>query len=199
MKAALVGSIVLAAGSSSRLGEPKQFLRYQEETLIRRAAGAAIDAGCWPVVVVSGAAHERVERELEPLAVHVRHNENWGQGIGSSIRIGAESALDLCPSLDALLVMVCDQPFVTAELLAALIDAGSASPARAVACAYGDAFGVPVLFRRKHFTALAALGDEQGAKSLLSALGSELVVIPFPEGKVDIDTPADVHEHLTSR
>lgn len=186
-----IGAIILAAGNSSRLGEPKQFLRYRGETLICRAARAALAAGCSPVVVVAGDAHERIAQELAELEVQVHHHAPWRRGIGSSLRAGVERALLITPSLDALVLMVCDQPHVTTEVLTALISARSHTPQPAAACAYADTLGVPALFARALFPMLATLPDDQGAKHLLQALHDQTARVPFPHGSIDIDTPAD--------
>lgn len=191
-----IGAIILAAGSSSRLGEPKQFLRFLGETLIRRAARAAVDAGCAPVIVVTGEAHGRIERELAGLAVRVHHHAQWPRGIGSSLRAGVEHALLFAPSLDALVLMVCDQPNVTAEVLTALIRARADSPHPAAASTYADTLGVPAIFARALFPQLAALPDDHGAKHLLRALPEQITPVPFSEGSIDIDTPADSRLHL---
>lgn len=198
MSAEKIGAILLAAGSSSRLGEPKQFLRYRGETLIRRAVRAAVDAGCSPVVVVAGAAHERIMEELADLEVRVLHHAEWERGMGSSLRAGVEHALLHDPSLDALLLMVCDQPHVTAEVLTALIAARIISPHFAAASAYSETFGVPVIFPRALFQKLAALPDDHGAKQLLRTLSEQITRVPFPDGSIDIDTPADAQRHLVS-
>ena len=191
-----IGAIILAAGNSSRLGEPKQFLRYRGETLIHRAARAALDAGCAPVVVVAGTAHERIERELAGLAAQVHHHAQWPRGMGSSLRAGVAHALLLAPSLDALVLMVCDQPRVTAEVLTALLTAHADSPHPAAASAYSGTLGVPAIFARTLFPKLATLPDDDGAKHLLRALPDQITRIPFPDGSLDIDTPSDSRLHL---
>ena len=194
-----IGAIILAAGNSSRLGEPKQFLRYRGETLIRRAACAALTADCSPVVVVTGAAHERMRQELSELEVQIHHHEQWQRGIGSSLRAGLERALLITPSLDALVLMVCDQPHVTAELLTALISSRAHTQQPAAACAYSDTLGVPALFARSLFPRLASLPDDQGAKHLLQVLQDQITRVPFPHGSIDIDTPADARNHLATQ
>ena len=191
-----IGAIILAAGSSSRLGEPKQFLQYRGETLIRRAACAALNAGCLPVVVVAGSEHHRIEEELADFEVVVHHHAQWQRGIGSSLRAGVAHALLLTPSLEALVLMVCDQPFVTAEILTSLIAAHAASRLAAAACAYSDTLGVPALFDRSLFPRLTALPDKHGARHLLRAISGEITQVHFPQGIVDIDTPVDFRFHL---
>jgi molybdenum cofactor cytidylyltransferase len=80
--------MILAAGDSSCLGQPKQLLRINGKSLVRRIIDAASEAGCSPVVVVTGGDHQWIERELEETPVTVVQNRNWQRGIGSSIRIG---------------------------------------------------------------------------------------------------------------
>ena len=191
-----IGAIILAACRSSRLGRPKQFLRYRGETLIRRAAIAALAAGCSPVVVVAGAAHERIARELSELEVQLHHHAQWPRGIGSSVRAGLERALLLAPSLEAVVLMVCDQPHVSAEVLTALIGARAETqqPGRRLRLLRHS--GVPALFARSLFPRLATLPDNQGAKHLLQALQDQITRLPFPHGSIDIDTPADARHHL---
>lgn len=197
MSAGGIGAIILAAGSSSRLGESKQFLRYAGETLIRRAAQAALQAGCAPVVVVAGADRARIGQELDGLAVQVQYHNQWQRGMGSSVRAGVQGILRLAPMLEALVLMVCDQPFVDAGVLTALITARAHTRRPIAASAYAGTVGVPALFDCAFFPRLAALGDQEGARELLGALADQVTPVPFPRGDVDIDTPADVSEYIT--
>ena len=192
----ITGAVILAAGGSTRLGRPKQLLRHRGETLLRRAACAALGAGCLPTVVVTGHEHDRVAAELIGLDVRIHRHPHWQRGIGSSIGAGLAQALVHEPALDALLIMVCDQPFISAELLAALISARAEARTEAAACTYAGATGVPALFGRALFSTLASLPDEQGAKAILSALAGEIARVEFPAGAIDIDTPADWQAHL---
>src|SRR5918992_2537893 len=96
-----VGAMILAAGSSSRMGRPKQTLQFQGESLIRRAALAALGAGCRPVVVVIGANAEPSRRELDGLDVREVFNPLWETGMASSIRAGVEALTGADPDADA--------------------------------------------------------------------------------------------------
>src|SRR5688572_11780814 len=107
-----VGVILLAAGASSRMGSPKQLLRYRGQTLIRRAAEAAIASICDRVAVVIGSNASQMRRELDDLPVSVVENQNWQTGMSSSIRAGLDDLRQYDP--DGVLIMLCDQPFVTA-------------------------------------------------------------------------------------
>src|ERR1041384_940582 len=114
-----IGIIVLAAGASSRMGSPKQLLPFRGQTLIRRAAEAALASSCDRVAVVIGSHASQMRRELEDLPVSVVENQNWQTGMSSSIRAGLD---DLhVDDLDGALIMLCDQPFVTADILNNLV------------------------------------------------------------------------------
>lgn len=182
-----VGAIILAAGSSSRLGQPKQLLLYRGQTLIRRAAHAALDAGCAPVAAVVGSAREKVAASLHDLEVIILPNESWRRGIGTSIRAGV-NALQEC---DALAILACDQPRVGATLIRQLIARQEETGKPMVASAYAGTRGVPALFARACFEQLLSLGEEQGAKTLLIHRPNDVAQIDFPAGAVDLDTPED--------
>lgn len=175
------------------MGRPKQFVIFRGETLIHHAARAACAAGCAPVVVVVGEERERIEEALSPLDVHVFHHAQWQRGIGSSIRAGVARALAINPSLDAVLLMVCDQVFVTTGTIRALVAARTRTQKRAIASGYGSTLGVPALFDRSFFPSLLDLPDDQGAKHLFAAHVGEIARVEFPRGTIDIDTPEDLH------
>ena len=185
-----IGAIVLAAGPSSRLGQAKQLLIYRGITLVRRSAQAALEAGCAPVIAVLGFERERIATELRDLPVTMVANENWECGIGSSLRAGMGAAATGC---DAVVILTCDQPHVSAAVVRRLIDAHEKTTRPIVASAYAETRGVPALFARTCFPALQSLPDDRGAKSLIAtAREAEIALIDFPEGAIDIDTPQDL-------
>lgn len=178
-----VGIIVLAAGGSSRMGSPKQLLPYRGKTLIRRAAETAVESNCNRVVVVIGNHAPEMRRELEGLAVSIVENPNWESGISSSIRAGLDELLK--DELDGVVVMLCDQPFVTVDVLNNLI----ASDRPIVASSYEATRGVPAFFSRELFPELAALTGDQGARRIILNHPDLVATVPFPDGAIDIDTP----------
>jgi molybdenum cofactor cytidylyltransferase len=99
--------------------------------------------------------------------------------------------------MDAVLLLTCDQPFVEARTISALLTMRTDSDKPIVASRYAKALGVPALFDRSCFEALLALPDDSGAKGLIEARGSAVAEIAFEQGAIDIDTPADF-ERLTS-
>ena len=180
-------ALVLAAGSSSRLGRPKQLLVYQGETLLHRAVRTALAAGYAPVVVVTGALDAALRHAVADLPCRAVHNPDWAAGMGASIRAGLAA---LGPAAPAVLVMGCDQPLVAAGQLAALVQRQQATGAPAVAAAYADAFGIPALFAATALADLRGIRPEQGAKPLLARYGPALALVPMPAAAFDVDTPA---------
>jgi molybdenum cofactor cytidylyltransferase len=200
-----VGAVVLAAGGSSRLGQPKQLLKFRGETLIRRAIRAAHEAGCDPIVVVVGEISEAIRSELDirdsrispssdrdpgvrTTRVTVVENPEWKRGIGTSIRRGLEQ---LPPSVDATVLLTCDQPFVDGSIVNELIGLHRKSGKPIAASKYATTLGVPALFDRSCFAELVGLPDDSGAKRLISARPNDVVPIAFEAGAIDIDTPED--------
>ncbi len=186
-----VGAVVMAAGSSSRMGSPKQTLQFRGESLLRRAALAALGAGCRPVVVVTGAHAELSRRELDGLDVREVFNPHWETGMASSVRAGVEGLVSADADADAAILMLCDQPHVTAEVISDLVAAHRATRRPVVASTYGGSFGVPALFGRTLFAELARLEGAAGAKQVIKRHASEAHFLPFPSGEVDVDTPDD--------
>ena len=186
-----VGAVILAAGSSSRMGRPKQTLRYRGESLLRRAARAALGAGCRPVIVVTGAHAELSRRELEGLDVREVLNPLWETGMASSVRAGVEGHVGADPDAAAAVLLLCDQPHVTAEIVSGLVAAHRATGSPVVASTYGGSFGVPALFVRALFAELARLEGAAGAKQVIKRHASEAHFLSFPSGEVDVDTPDD--------
>ncbi len=189
-----IGVILLAAGGSTRLGSPKQLLTYRGKTLLRRAAETALAADGRPVVAVLGRDAAALRAELAGLDVLAVENPGWERGMGTSVRLGMAA---LGEEAVAVLLMLCDQPLVTAEKLAMLIDAFRQAPGGGIiAAAYNGTVGVPALFARTYFDELRALPDAAGAKPVLRRHRDNVTAVPLPEAAVDIDT-REQHERLT--
>lgn len=194
-----VGAVILAAGASSRMGTPKQMLEFGGSSLLRRAALAALGAGCSPVIVVTGAYAELSTRELQDLEIRDVFNPGWETGMASSIVAGLTGLIDADPDIAAAVFMVCDQPHVTVDVISGLITVYRASGRPVVASAYGRSVGVPALFSRAFFAELARLEGRSGAKQVISRYASEAHFVPFPGGEVDVDTRDDVSRLMTNR
>ncbi len=186
-----VGAIILAAGGSSRLGQPKQLLMFEGETLVRRAARAATDAGCGPVVVVVGATPDSIANELRASGTELIDNADWARGLGTSIRCGLQHLISSRSDLEAVVLLTCDQPFVDGIIRALLAErARSGKPI--VASSYAGTVGIPALFGHSSFESLLALPDDSGAKPFLQSHSAEVATIVFERGAIDLDTPAQV-------
>ncbi len=187
-----LGAIILAAGSSTRLGQPKQLLRWQGKTLLRNALEVTLSTGASPVVVVLGNRADKMIAEMDGLIVETVVNPDWDTGMGSSLQAGMHRLEEICVP-DAVLVLLCDQPLVTSLHLHAIIEAGRVEQRFAVASEYAEGvLGPPCLFTRPLFAKLKALSGTQGARALLGTLPpDQLSRVAFPDGLLDIDTAAD--------
>jgi molybdenum cofactor cytidylyltransferase len=193
-----IGAVILAAGESSRLGQPKQLIRFRGKSLVRRMVYAARKARCSPTVVVIGDHREEVERELKAEGAIIVENENWRLGIGTSIRASVRRLIDEAPTLEAVILLVCDQPFVDRRTIARLIALRQKTKRAIVASRYANTLGVPALFDRSCFQELLALDNAIGAKTVILSNRERVAEFPFPEGKIDIDTASD-YKKLRSR
>ena len=187
-----IGLLILAAGASTRLGQPKQLLTIHGKPLLRCMAERAIAANADPVGIVLGAQAARIRPSLIDLPTHLIHNQAWATGMASSIRCGLQTILTVAPDLDAIILLVCDQPFVSTPLIQQLMTASQSSHAPIIASAYADTLGVPALFHKILFPELLTLRGDGGAKSLIRRHARDCHGIPFAAGAIDLDTP----EHL---
>ncbi|MGA9525567.1 MAG: nucleotidyltransferase family protein [Myxococcaceae bacterium] len=187
-----VVAILLAAGESARLGRPKQLLPFRGQTLLRHAARTALDSGCDEVFVVLGDSSERMRPELDGLAVRVVDNTRWASGMSSSIRTGLEAALLDSLPLEGALILLADQPLVTASHLARMLALFRSSEASIVAAHYEGHPGPPILFSAALFPQLLRLDGGKGARTLVASRRAETLLFELPEASVDIDVEADV-------
>jgi molybdenum cofactor cytidylyltransferase len=193
-----VGAVILAAGESSRLGRPKQLIEFRGKTLVRRIVDAADEAGCSPIAVVIGSDGKKVAQTLEQTSAAIVENEKWRNGIGTSIRAGMQRLGELRQDLDAVTLLVCDQPLVETELIKQVIARYGETGKTIIASSYSKTLGVPALFDRSHFEELLTLPDDSGAKSIILSKRARVVEFPFPQGNIDIDTLAD-YERLVAQ
>lgn len=181
--------VVLAAGASRRLGQPKQLLVWEGKTLLRRAAEAALTVPHAAVAVVLGAHAERMYPELADLPVVVLENPDWPEGLAASVRQGVRYAE--ARGAGAVLFLLVDQPFVTGTLLRELVRTYQTSGQPVVACDYGGELGVPMLISQRFFSDLLQLTGDRGARALLHRYPDAVARVPFPAGHQDLDTPED--------
>ena len=176
---------ILAAGSSSRLGTPKQLLKLDGQTLIRRAAQTVLDAGIERVLVIVGRDASAIRDELRDWPVEIVVNANWPEGLASSVRVAVQNA----GASDALLLTPCDLPFLSAHHLRALIEKYRAGNAPIVASRYDETLGAPLVIARALWPELLALRGDVGARRVI--LRHQARWIEWPEGAADVDTRSD--------
>jgi len=191
-----IAAIILAAGESSRLGQPKQLIQFQSKTLVRRVVDAASEAGCQPILVVLGSETETelvqgISSELKNTGATIISNPNWKGGIGTSIRAGVQHLIEIAPGVEATVLLACDQPFVNRAVIEGLITLHHETRKPIVAARYAGTLGVPALFDRSRLQDLLGLDDFAGAKSIILSNRDQVAEFPFPEGEIDIDTAED--------
>ncbi|HEY9488688.1 MAG TPA: nucleotidyltransferase family protein [Chryseosolibacter sp.] len=189
-------AIILAAGPSSRMGQPKQMLQIGGEKLLRKTINTALESELNRVCVVLGS-HETEMRDLiAGLPVELVLNSEWKKGMGGSIKAGLQHLLSHGAAPDCIVILVCDQPLLRKENISNLIQEHRKTKKPIIASGYSETSGAPVLFNKKYFDELRLLPDDQGAKKIILRNPSDVVVIPFPEGEIDLDTPED-YQKLT--
>jgi molybdenum cofactor cytidylyltransferase len=175
-----VPAVILAAGASRRMGQPKQLALLDNETLLERTAKLCKEGGLHPIIVVLGASAEAILGQVSLIDVMVVMNETWNEGMASSIRVGVSV---LPPNVQGCVILTCDMPAVTAEHLNKL-----ARCTELTASSYTQRRGVPAYFPKALFGKLLGLQGDMGARGLL-AEGQE---IALAGGGLDIDTPKDL-------
>ena len=187
------GVILLAAGSSSRLGRPKQLINYQDKTLIQYSIEAAQYSAADDLVVVLGCNSELIQTGIESKEVPVLVHAHWEEGISSSMQCGLRYLLETS-LVDQVILMLCDQPYVSQGLLDQLMNGKKASGKGIVACSYAGTVGVPALFGQHYFPELLALNGTEGAKKVILNHQADTFLVDFPLGAVDLDTEEDVQK-----
>lgn len=188
----LLWALVLAAGESRRMGgRLKQLAEVAGEPMVRRAVRLALEAVPGRVVVVVGAGAEQVARAVRDLGARlvVVLNPDFARGMSTSLKAGVASLPEGVPGV---LVMLADQPAVTASLLGRL---QAAWPGHlAAACRYPDGgLGPPCILGREVWREVEALEGDEGARRILRRLGPGVAAVdPSPEELADVDTPQDL-------
>ena len=185
--------VLLAAGGSTRIGQPKQLLEFQGKKLIQIVTERLLACRCLPTVVVLGAHATEIAPSLAGYELSVIQNLNWQSGMASSIRCGVEFLEMAFPEVTHVLFALVDQPYIEAEHYYALVEANEAFPDKIVAARYGGTVGAPMVFPRRYFPALARLQGDQGARALVRRMESSAIVqVELPMAAVDWDFQSDV-------
>ena len=192
-----IACLLLAAGGSRRLGRPKQLLRFRALPLLVHAVTAARGAlPHAPLIVVVGAEALRMRLVLRRAhgGARVVANSRWEGGLATSLRCGLAAAPR---GTRAVLLLLVDQPLVTAVQIERLVAAWRRHPNRLAAAHYEGHAGVPAIVPRRHWRTIKTLHGDQGARALLRR-SATLTLVDMPEAALDVDTPADA-QRLSAR
>lgn len=185
-----VGIVLLAAGSGSRMGMPKQLLVYDKEPLILHTLGHLQQLEL-PITVVLGARAALIRPVLTGQAVEIVENSDWEAGMGSSMQVGLQTQLDK----DGVLLCVVDQPFLDNTVLEALLERYFEAPSAQdaiVAASYKDGtLGVPAIFGASWYEPLLSLPPTVGARKLIRSNEDQVLKVDFSAGNFDLDRPED--------
>jgi molybdenum cofactor cytidylyltransferase len=187
-----VSILILAAGNSSRLGQPKQLVEFAGKPLICHIIEQALFVKMRSVFVVLGGNQSLILPKIAHLPVTIVDNENWQKGMGHSIAVGLNAIRQQHPETTGIVTMLCDQPFVSADLIYQIVQQQRATQAEIVASSYAGNIGVPAFFGQTIFEDLLNLEEEGGAKKIIQQHLSITSCVSFPEGIFDIDTPEDL-------
>lgn len=186
-----IGIILLAAGASSRMGRSKQLLTIDNKPLLTLSAEAAVSSLATKTVVVLGASQAEHSAILKHFPIDIAINHSWQKGMGSSLKCGLEVLLKSDHSISGVVILVCDQPLISAAHINKLIEKHRETQKPVIASCYAQTAGVPVFFARTYFAKLLELNDNHGARKIVQENVADVAVVDFPEGEIDLDTLAD--------
>jgi len=190
-----ITAVILAAGASTRFGQPKQLLDWNGVPLLAHVADVALGADLAPVIVVLGCQAEAARAALSTRPVQVVMNWRWEQGMSTSVQVGLAA---LTPTAEAVIFMQCDQPLVTPDLLRALVARFEETGAPIVHPTHAGQRGTPTLFARRLFPELAAVSGDKGGRAVIARHADEVATVKVTDPNVlaDVDTPEDYQRLL---
>jgi len=187
-----IAILVLAAGGSSRMGRPKQLLKWKHTTLIGHAIETVKQLDILKTVVVLGANHDKIKPVVEQHQIEILINKHWESGLGNSLAYGISSILESTINLDGVIIMLADQPLIDVAFLNVILNNFEIGKQQIIASVYKeDKRGVPVLFDAVYFKELSQLIDDKGAKSILQKYTNRVISVDAKELVSDIDTLED--------
>jgi len=187
-----IAVLVLAAGGSRRMGRPKQLLDWNGKPLLQHTIDQALKSNCDNVLVVMGSDYELIKSQIVTEGITDLNHVNWENGLGSSIAFGVEFIQNSLPEINAVLIMLADQPLMDTKYLNQLIETFHSNEAKIVASLYpNNKLGVPAIFDRTYFKELAQLHLDKGAKEILAKYSDKLLSLDASALVVDLDTMED--------
>jgi CTP:molybdopterin cytidylyltransferase MocA len=181
--------VILAAGGSRRLGQPKQLLSVLGEPLLRRVVRMAAEVETDHLVVVLGSSACDCLDVIRDCGADIVFNPFWECGLGGSIRLGVERAEEA--GADAVLLLLADQPWLDSQVIRKFLDRVNGQNDLIVAARYQGVLGAPMMFGSDWFPQLKNLEGDYGARSLVPTEEGRVEAIDWSEGAIDVDTPED--------
>ncbi|MBG48264.1 MAG: 4-diphosphocytidyl-2C-methyl-D-erythritol synthase [Pseudozobellia sp.] len=191
--------VILAAGSSSRMGEPKQLLPYNHTTLLGNAIEQAKKSDAQKIVLVLGANAHLIEEAHKSAEVEFVINPDWENGMGSSIAVAVNHLMNNTGEVNGILFMLADQPLVDYEHLNKLIAKFKSVPESIIASEYEKRAGVPAIFSQSYFSQLSRLGARAGAQTIIELNMKEVATVNLGEKSIDIDTKEEYRNLLENK
>jgi molybdenum cofactor cytidylyltransferase len=188
--------IILAAGSSSRMGQPKQLLEVDKISLLRKMVSTALACSSGNIYVVLGSNAEEHKTVIADLPIQIVLNEKWDTGMGSSLKKGLNFATSMSAGLVGAILLVCDQPLLESQHLKNIFQKYLETRKGIVASRYGGTTGVPAFFSKEFFAELMKLQDQHGAKKVIERYPDQVETVDFPGGEIDLDKIEDYHQFL---
>ncbi len=183
--------LILAAGASRRMNGIKQILPFNDTTLLGNAIKEAKNSKAKSIFCILGANIEKIKSIVSFEEIDIIYNENWDEGIGVSIAKGVAFITEKAQEIDAILIILADQPYVNSSYLDALIKQHLLNIDKIIATDYEAKTGVPAIFPKNYFSELLKLNGDNGAKVILN----NLINVELCTSKVntlDIDYPSDI-------
>lgn len=189
-----ITAVIIAAGAAARMRTVKQLLPFSNSTLLGKVITQAQRAAVDEVVTVLGANYEKIREEISSYITGIVENENWEQGMGSSIAAGMQYLVESDDPPNAVLILLGDQPLIDADYLDSLLKRYREDPDRIVATLYPKSKGVPAIFPSAYFSELVALEGDSGAKDLLNSGENKVIALDAGDKTFDVDTPQDYRQ-----
>ena len=178
------------------MGSTKGLLPWGPKTVLGHLLGQIRAAGLENVVLITGAHHEAIQASMASEQVRIHFNEDWETGMGSSLASGLRYTRQYLPGIGAILVLLSDQPLVSADFLRELLREYHAAPQRIIASKYRVGAGVPAVFPSSFWPELEELPPDKGARLFIEAHREEAVAIEPGLATTDIDTPSAYRKAL---
>lgn len=184
-----IAILIIAAGASRRLGQPKQLVSFRDTFLLNHIIQECQASEVGTIYIVLGANAAQIEPRLSS-DLSIFYHSNWSQGMGTSIAFGMQQII--AKGYDGVIVVVGDQPFFSSFFLKKITQKQAETNGKIIISEYEKGMGPPSFFEKSLFSELSMLEGDTGAKSIVKKYQKEVERIAFPKGNIDIDTPEDL-------